>query len=162
MRIRRAQFIESFEDLVAFSGALAGVACLSADVGDFRVARLLNNAVGAMKMEGRVGVAGDGPSLLMQQAVAVSAADEESVTHICGASLFDPFIFMVCFACLLLRCSLRGEHPAHLLTHYVRRGCSGYRKYAPLNMAETVTVNRRAVSPEPHRERQRAWNGEVS
>ena len=30
--------------------------------------------------------------------MAVSSAYQESVAHICGAALFDPFIFMVCFA----------------------------------------------------------------
>ena len=30
--------------------------------------------------------------------MAVSSAYEESVAHICRASLFDPFVFMVCFA----------------------------------------------------------------
>ena len=59
--------------------------------------------------------------------MAVSSTDEEAVTHIGWPALFRPFVFMVGFACLLLRCSLRGEHPAHLLTHFVRRGCSGCR-----------------------------------
>ena len=44
-----AVFVESFEDLVAFFLALAGVPGLSADIGDFRVARMLNNAVGVVE-----------------------------------------------------------------------------------------------------------------
>ena len=39
---------------------------LSADVRDFRVARMLDDTVGVMEVEGRVGVAGDGPFLVVE------------------------------------------------------------------------------------------------
>ena len=60
-----AAFVEPSEDVGAFFLALAGVPGLSTNLGDLRVARMLNDTVGIMEMQGRVGVAGHRPSFFV-------------------------------------------------------------------------------------------------